>query len=262
MKDPAFLFYSSDFLTGVSDLTFEERGQYITLLCLQHQKGRLSAKAVAIAVPNATADVLAKFRQDDGGNYFNPRLEVESEKRAAHSEKQRQRALTGWKKRKSESQTNATEEATANATALPLEDVIENEDENVIKNKGGVGESKKVPAFQKPPTEYKIHPHSEELCQFFKVHPQAQHIHFKEINNWVLQQEKEGNLKWIKDQLSGYAEVKKLTGQSKCNWRTWIEGKYNESNYSELAQDAKSQESKTISDRPTIKLKANNYGGN
>lgn len=126
-KDPAFLFYSSDFLTGVADLTMEERGQFITLLCLQHQKGRLSSKAVALAVPSATADVMAKFKLDDNGLYYNPRLEEEAKKRAAHSEKQRNRALDGWKKRKGKSRG----EAVADAVALPLE----NENENVNENK-------------------------------------------------------------------------------------------------------------------------------
>jgi len=123
-KDPAFLFYSSDFLTGVSDLTMEERGQYITLLCIQHQKGRLSRKMISISCGNATADVMAKLRQDEQGLYYSPRLEEEAIKRAEHGEKQRQRALDGWKKRK------ATADTTANATALPLEDV--NENENII----------------------------------------------------------------------------------------------------------------------------------
>ena len=127
-KDPAFLFYSSDFLSGVSDLTMEERGQYITLLCLQHQKGgKLSRKAVAIAVPNAAADVMAKFTEDDNGMFFNERLEKECIKRREHSEKQRQRALDGWKKRKAE------QDATANATALPLEDENENENKDTFK---------------------------------------------------------------------------------------------------------------------------------
>ena len=40
MKDPAFLFYSSDFLSGTMLMTDEEIGQYIKLLCLQHQKRR------------------------------------------------------------------------------------------------------------------------------------------------------------------------------------------------------------------------------
>ncbi len=126
-KDPAFLFYSSDFLTGVSDLTFEERGQYITLLCMQHQKGRLSKKSISIAVPNATADVLAKFTIDENGLYFNDRLEMEAKKRAEHAEKQRQRAISGWEKRKKRQSRDNT---VADAVALPLEDVNENEDRN------------------------------------------------------------------------------------------------------------------------------------
>jgi len=127
-KDPAFLFYSSDFITGVSDLTFEERGQYITLLCLQHQKGRLPRKSIGIAVPNATADVLAKFKIDENGLYYNERLEIEANKRKEHSEKQKQRALDGWEKRKGNNK--ATDITTVNATALPLE----NENENIIDN--------------------------------------------------------------------------------------------------------------------------------
>lgn len=128
-KDPAFLFYSSDFLSGVSDLTMEERGQYITLLCLQHQKGHLTEKAIKITVPNVSNDVLSKFTVDENGHYFNERLEVERDKRLQHSEKQRQRALDGWKKRKAmQSDGNAT----ANATALPLEN--RNENENISDN--------------------------------------------------------------------------------------------------------------------------------
>ena len=120
-KDPAFLFYSSDFLTGVSDLTFEERGQYITLLCLHHQKGRLSKKVISIAIQSVSADVMSKFKKDKKGFFYNERLEEEAKKRAEHSEKQRNRALDGWKKRRAQSDT------TANATALPLESVNENE---------------------------------------------------------------------------------------------------------------------------------------
>lgn len=119
-KDPAFLFYSSDFISGVSDLTMEERGQYITLLCLQHQKGHLSDKLIKLSVGNATADVLHKFSIDENGLYYSNRLDIEIVKRREHSEKQRQRAIDGWEKRK----------ATADATALPLE----NENTNIVIN--------------------------------------------------------------------------------------------------------------------------------
>lgn len=125
-KDPAFLFYSSDFLSGVQDLTMEERGQYITLLSLQHQKGHLSEKIIKLSVGNAAADVMAKFRQDSAGLWYNERLDIEKQKRQEHSRKQAERAKEGWKKRKSN--------ATADATALPLEDVNENINEDEIIN--------------------------------------------------------------------------------------------------------------------------------
>lgn len=38
-KDPAVLFYTSDFLGGAALMNMKERGQYITLLCLQRERG-------------------------------------------------------------------------------------------------------------------------------------------------------------------------------------------------------------------------------
>jgi uncharacterized protein YdaU (DUF1376 family) len=126
-KDPAFLFYPSDFLTGCQDLTMEERGQFITLLCLEHQKGRLTEKMIRLSCGNATADVMAKFRQDSAGFWYNERLEKEMEKRAAHSQKQRERASNGWKTRKGECH--------GNAMAMPLENRDINRIENTIEIK-------------------------------------------------------------------------------------------------------------------------------
>lgn len=40
-KDPAFLFYSKDWLEGTAEMLPEEKGVYIDLLCHQHQKGSL-----------------------------------------------------------------------------------------------------------------------------------------------------------------------------------------------------------------------------
>jgi len=139
-KDPAFLFYSSDFLAGVQELTMEERGQYITLLCLQHQKGHLSEKIISLAAAYATADVMAKFRQDPAGLWYNERLDEEIEKRKVHSSKQRDRAKEGWKKRKND----AAAYTTADAAALPLEDENVNENKNGF-NEGGMGETYKLP---------------------------------------------------------------------------------------------------------------------
>ncbi len=86
MKSPAFLFYSQDFLIGCSDLTMEERGQYITLLCLQHQKGHLTKKSIDLATPGLSKDVLLKFDIDNEGLFFNKRLDLEADKRQKFSE--------------------------------------------------------------------------------------------------------------------------------------------------------------------------------
>jgi hypothetical protein len=82
---------------------------------------------ISLCVGNATADVLHKFEVDEKGLYFNKRLEEEIQKRLNHSEKQRLRALDGWKKRK-DNQSHGI------ATALPLENVnIDTNNINKIK---------------------------------------------------------------------------------------------------------------------------------
>ena len=130
-KDPAFLMYSNDFLTGVAELTMEERGQFITLLCLQHQKGAVSEKLMRLqchGIPSA--DVLNKFRIDKNGNYFNERVESEREKRKKHSEKQRANAMARWdKKKNNNNKTSLNKHTNGNAMAMPLEDVNVNENE-------------------------------------------------------------------------------------------------------------------------------------
>lgn len=88
-KSPAVLFYTSDFLSGVADLTMEERGQYITLLCIQHQKGDLSEKTICLSVGSASADVMAKFVRLESGLYRNQRMHDEIEKRHNFEESRR-----------------------------------------------------------------------------------------------------------------------------------------------------------------------------
>lgn len=76
-RDPAFLFYTADFLIGVLGLTMAERGQYITLLCLQHQKGHMSLDFINENIEKVSKKVLGKFDVDEDGNYYNDRLDEE-----------------------------------------------------------------------------------------------------------------------------------------------------------------------------------------
>ena len=81
-KDHAILFYTGDFLNGCTCLTMEERGQYITILCLQHQTGHLSEKTIRLSVGSISVDVLKKLSKDSEGNYYHERMDYEMQKRA------------------------------------------------------------------------------------------------------------------------------------------------------------------------------------
>ena len=80
-KDPAVLFYTSDFLSGTSFFTMEQRGQYITLLCEQHQNGHIPENHMIIVCLSLDSVVIKKFKKDAEGNYYNERMDLEKEKR-------------------------------------------------------------------------------------------------------------------------------------------------------------------------------------
>ena len=136
MRDPAFLFYSSDFLTGCASLTMEERGQYISLLCLEHQLGRLSEKTIRLSVGSVSVDVMDKFQQDENGLFFNERLEIEIEKRSNFIDTRRNNGLKGGRPKAENKKPNGLANGKPNAkpNAKANEKLIENENVNEIIN--------------------------------------------------------------------------------------------------------------------------------
>ena len=97
-KSPAILFYTSDFLTGIITLNFEQRGRYITLLCLQHQKGHLSEKTLN-EISNSDAEIISKFCKDKQGFFYNKRLELEIIKRDKYCNSRGKNKLEGHHKK-------------------------------------------------------------------------------------------------------------------------------------------------------------------
>lgn len=156
MKDPAFLFYPSDFLGGVSDLTMEERGQYITLLCIQHEKGVVSEKTIRLVLgcfwSELSEELRAKFETDENGGHFNPRLRSEIEKRAQFIDRQRERGKKGGAplgnsnaKKQPENNPKTSGKTTRKQPLLENENVIENINGDIDENreKGGTGGKEK-----------------------------------------------------------------------------------------------------------------------
>jgi hypothetical protein len=90
-KDPAVLFYTSDFLSGTYTMTDEQVGKYIRLLCLQHQKGRLSEKDMQSICKAYDVEIWSKF-ENENGEFFNVKMEQESKRRKKYTESRRNNA--------------------------------------------------------------------------------------------------------------------------------------------------------------------------
>lgn len=93
MKDPAILFYTADFIAGTLTMTYEQKGKYITLLCLQHQKGYLTERDINNICGTYDEDIFCKFIKIED-KYYNERMYKEVEKRRKYSQSRRDNRLT------------------------------------------------------------------------------------------------------------------------------------------------------------------------
>lgn len=130
MKDPAFLFYSSDFLTGTMIMPFEDRGKYITILSYMHQNGRLSEETIRLLVGSVSDMLRLKFTIDKKGFWFNERLEIEIEKRRNFIESRHENGKKGGRPPK----TDKKEETDRLILAKPKDNLIINENKDIIDN--------------------------------------------------------------------------------------------------------------------------------
>jgi len=83
-KAPAFQLYTDDFLSGTLEMSQEEVGQFIRLLCHQWNRGSIpveTEKQQRLVCGCVSVDVLAKFKLCEDGLLRNERLEsVRSER--------------------------------------------------------------------------------------------------------------------------------------------------------------------------------------
>lgn len=143
-KDPAFLFYSSDFMMGTALLSETEVGQYIRIMCHMHQSGHLSLEDMKNICPNISSKVVAKFKVDEQGNYYQERLEQEIIKRKNYSESRRNNR-------------KKVKPASYDTTHVPdlsahMSGHMENENENPLLSNKGVGNTGEKPSFSHAPT--------------------------------------------------------------------------------------------------------------
>ena len=135
-KDPAFLFYPSDFLTGTMFMTNEQIGIYIRLLCSQHQHGGIIDKDSFNALVGSNLLIKNKFIETETG-FYNERLTIEMDKRNKKSNNMSDTAKEVWKKRKEQKQYNCTKNEYKSNTNVSKNDtnVIQTVDVNRNRNK-------------------------------------------------------------------------------------------------------------------------------
>lgn len=138
-KDPAFLFYSSDFLVGTYCMTDKQVGQYIRLMCLQHQRGHLDAETMrSVMGGELDASIMSKYLVDENGRYYNERLEKEMRKRSEYSASRAKNRMSRVSKSHDSDMSNICK-----THDLHMEN--ENEDVNIntkSPKKGGMGGNK------------------------------------------------------------------------------------------------------------------------
>ena len=121
-KDPAVLFYTSDFLSGTFTMDNEQVGKYIRLLCLQHQKGKLSEKDMLSICKAYDNEIWDKFKVEDG-LYYNERMFNETIRRQKFSESRRNNAKSHKKESTSEAYAEHMETETENRTITINENI-------------------------------------------------------------------------------------------------------------------------------------------
>ena len=130
-KDPAFLFYPGDYVSGTMGMTYEEKGAYMDLLMLQFNRGHMNAHMIQHTVGHLWEQVKCKFIQDDLGLWYNVRLDIEKEKRKTFTESRRNNI-----KSKTKSKEESSYEIHMNSHMTPhMENVNENINKDIIINK-------------------------------------------------------------------------------------------------------------------------------
>jgi uncharacterized protein YdaU (DUF1376 family) len=126
-KDPAILFYTSDFLTGTMIMSHEQVGIYIRLICFLHQHGGEMTLDAFNAFIGTHEIIRSKFRVTEDGMVYHHRLTQEMAKRSKKSSSLSDNAKKRW----SNMQLHNKSIEKASCLHMPIENA--NEDENVIR---------------------------------------------------------------------------------------------------------------------------------
>lgn len=213
-KDPAVLWYTSDFLTGTAHFKDDELGLYTRLLAYQHQQGRLSMDFIQRSCKGnfdrKWSIVKEKFLVDAAGMYYNERMENEILRRQKSSIKQADRVEKRWEKYRQEKYRGNTESIQDTGNTF-LETVNETE---TVKGKEGAGEKGR---WNSKPSDQEM------ILEPMEVQMTVEFIHrLKKL----LLTEQQVNDMWAAFKIQNFTGAKYYQTRADClqHFRNWLKG--------------------------------------
>jgi len=228
-KNPAFLFYAKDFLADTLDWSPEELGVYIRLLCKQWEDGKLPIDLTRLARASGCDSekftdiwqfIRYKFELKEG-HFYNPRLELEREKRTNYLEAQSKKGKEGADKRwGKDSQPHSTGYTKSDKVSQPSGYSTGNS------NKGNANEDVNVDEESIKQIE-KIR---KEVCELFKITEQNQFQSYKQVTSFLYHRLAEGKLSYFIKQFRGY-KAEKSNGKYTHSIGNYLARAWNEKEY-------------------------------
>lgn len=132
-KDPAILFYTSDFIADTFYLTLEQAGKLALLMAHRHwMDRRLSYNEILTICKDTEPDkaIFDRYKKDSNGYYYNPTVEKAIQKRKQYSESRSRN-----RKGKCKKQVNNTSKTYENHTENRNENKSADASKNFINNK-------------------------------------------------------------------------------------------------------------------------------
>ena len=202
-KDPAILFYTSDFITQTRFFDMRQTGEFIVLLCRQHQEGHLTMKQLQ----EVTSDdkVLNQFVLAEDGKYHNLWFHELILKRKAYSDSRRANIQKRYQKSTYEGK-SSTYVGSMKKLCKPYVVHMENENENENRNenkKKKYGSYKNVKLtdeqVKKLQERYNSHyeKHIEQFSKGIKMKEYGYKDHYLAILKWFPLEE-ETRPEWLK----------------------------------------------------------------
>ena len=213
-KNPSFSFYTSDFLTETTFLSFEDKGKLITLFCLQHQLGHLSKEQIQKVCGDLSAEVMNFFQLDAEGKYFCEKIDIAKEKRKNFINKQKNNISKRWNKfgnTKPIPNEYQTDTINGKGLEIPLEN--ENENENEIEKDNEEEKTEKGNKVVRKKGKPFIKPTKKEVLEFANTEKLRTDIVDKWFNHY---------------EANGWKVGQNSMKNWKASYRNWCSNDYNQ----------------------------------